>query len=166
MKQFVVFTILMLGVSMQMSAQDNALVFLAGHAEITYTQDWEDAELLSVAGEEIIITAMDDSEYNITFTNKFGDKFKTYGEETSVLMSDGHACTHYMYNAVDDNGVECEVLIRYYEDGHMWGELYRYNFRVFYNNVWYGYYANAFDPSNPKDLGDKPLTITPGTKQL
>lgn len=165
MKNLFIIVILMLGVSM--FGQDNSIAFLAGHAEITYTGSWDDGELISVEGQDIVLSMMDpDSDYHLTITNKYGDKFKTYGEELSYITIDGHKCSCYHYRATDQSGTECEVLVRYFEDDTKWGEMYRYSFRVFYNNVWYGYYANMYDPDAPSELGEKPKSPPVGSKAL
>ena len=155
MKQLFVIAMLVLGMSVMSAQDDNSIIFLAEFVEITQTSDWEDSELLPVTGSNIFISVAGDSEYNIIITNKFGDKFKTYNETVITGMNDGHECTYYMYDAIDQDNQPCEVLIRYFEDGHTWGEKYRYNFRIFYNNMWYGYYANPYDPDTPKSLGNK-----------
>jgi len=164
MRNLLIVAILMLGMSMMSIAQESDVVvkFIAGHAEVTFTENWNDAELTNVDGQNIVITAID-AESKVTITNKYRDEFIYCCEDFTSDIVDGHKRLNYFYDAVDKENTPCRVLVQYYEDGHTFGGetiKYLFRFRIFYNNVWYGYYANPFVP------GEKSDKIAPGSKQL
>ena len=167
MRNLIIMVVLMLGVSIMSIAQD-VVKFTAGHAEITNEGDWDKSEVVEVKAGTIILTSTEDDGNGggvITITNKYRDAITYTNEVTGSQMSDGHERTDIAYEAVDQDGVSLIFIVQYYEDGHLFGETYRFRFRFCYNNLWYGYYCNRIpEVGNKKmDVESKP-TKKLGTK--
>jgi len=171
MRNLIIMVVLMLGVSTMTTFAQSAksVQYKAGYAEITYDEDWVEAEVFDIADQGVIITAsaIDDYSSKIDITNQFKDSFIYSNEEVSKEMVDGHERSTYMYDAVDKDGVDLIFLVQNYDDGHLFGERYRVRFRFCYKNVWYGYYCNVKGEIGNKnmDVDPKPTT-TPGSKNI
>jgi hypothetical protein len=161
----------MTSVTAQTTTEDTpeTVSFRAYYVEITMTPNesgWNDAELMNCEGQGIVITAYNETS-TVMITNKYQDEFTYFNEIiTEEVDETGHNRLSYMYNATDKDGTSCMLVVQYYEDGHLFGEQCMFRFRIAYDNVWYGYYANPIlEPGTKAPLEeDKPLP--PGSKRL
>jgi len=102
MKNFLFIIILMLGISINSISQ--TIVLLAKYGEITYNESWNDAEMVDLQEEEIILTFNGDT-HIIEISNNFRDKFIYYTEESEKIIDEtGHSLITFYYEVVDKNG--------------------------------------------------------------
>jgi len=161
MRKLITMIVLMLGVSIISFAQP--ISFEAGHGEVTYEEDWDEAEIFEIKGPKIILTSTDLDDYTgeMKITNKFEDVFIYVNEDVSSMVVEGHKRIDTMYDATDKDGIALYFLVQYYEDGYLFGETYRFRFRFCYKNVWYGYYCNPVGTIGNKQLDQTPSDNVP-----
>ncbi|KKL96538.1 hypothetical protein LCGC14_1843540, partial [marine sediment metagenome] len=130
MKNFLFIIILMLGISINSISQ--TIVLLAKYGEITYNESWNDAEMVDLQEEEIILTFNGDT-HIIEISNNFRDKFIYYTEESEKIIDEtGHSLITFYYEVVDKNGSDCLIAVQYYEDNYLFGGECIFRIRIAY----------------------------------
>jgi hypothetical protein len=145
MKKLMIFV--MLVVAMSINAQVGVLK--AEYAEMTATEDWNDAEYADVSEEGIFIN-VDLEEGVILITNNFDDAFVIKKTEPYEQQSRGRTQKSLFFTCDDKDGVECYVMASWYPDGSKFEDMYSYRIRVAYSNIWYGYYCEEYVKSGAK----------------
>lgn len=135
------FTLLLIVVA-TVAAQSQVIIYEAEEAEMTTTEDWDESKGFEVDPGLMIVVNLENE--TIKIFNNYDDLFFIRGSKEFVLDQNGYDQKTMLSQCVDKEGRECLVAISYYlDDSIAFGGEYEIRVRIFYPDIWYGYYCNV-----------------------